>query len=117
MYHLLGSFKKLSKKPDKDDPALVHPWKGGGNVAWLISAYYGRKGVVEHRKISNFKRQITNKSQIPIINDQNRFGISNLGYCNLFDICDLEFLISYHANTPWIFMVRHLPLRGSLKEA
>jgi hypothetical protein len=43
-------------------------------------------GVVEHWKISNSKHQITNKSQIPILNDQNRFGISNFGHCYLFDI-------------------------------
>jgi hypothetical protein len=41
---------------------------------------------VEHCKISNSKHQITNKSQIPILNDQNRFGISNFGHCYLFDI-------------------------------
>jgi hypothetical protein len=40
-------------------------------------------------KISNSKHQITNKSQIPILNDQNRFVISNFGHCYLFDICDL----------------------------
>jgi hypothetical protein len=45
--------------------------------------------------------EITNKSQIPILNDQNRFGIWNFGHCDLlvivicliFGICDLEFLI------------------------
>ena len=46
-------------------------------------------GVVKHCKISNSKHQITNKFQIPILNDQNRFGISNFGHCGLFDICDL----------------------------
>jgi hypothetical protein len=62
-------------------------------------------GVMEHGKISNPKHQITNKSQIPILNDQNRFGIlklgtrpqggeskrsaDNFGHCYLFDICDL----------------------------
>jgi hypothetical protein len=45
-------------------------------------------------KNPNFKHQVTNKSQIPIINDQTMFGISNLGYCYLFDICDLGFGIS-----------------------
>jgi hypothetical protein len=45
-------------------------------------------GVMEHCKISNSKHQIANKSQIPILNDQNRFGIWNFGYC------DLEFLSS-----------------------
>jgi hypothetical protein len=33
--------------------------------------------------------EITNKSQIPILNDQNRFGIWNFGHCDLFDIWDL----------------------------
>jgi hypothetical protein len=56
-------------------------------------------------EIPNSKHQITNKSQIPILNDQNRFGIlklgtrpqggeskrsaDNFGHCYLFDICDL----------------------------
>jgi hypothetical protein len=31
------------------------------------------------------------KSQIPIFNDQNRFGILNFGHCDLFGICDLLF--------------------------
>jgi hypothetical protein len=47
-----------------------------------------------NHKIPNFKHQITNKSQIPISNDQNRFGISNFGHYDLFDICDLRFGIS-----------------------
>jgi len=62
-------------------------------------------GVLAHCKISNSKHQITNKSQIPIFNDQNRFGIlklgtqpqggeskrsaDNFGHCDLFDICGL----------------------------
>ena len=58
--------------------------------------------MVEHCKISNFKHQITNKYQIPIFNDQNknRFGISNFGHCDLFDICDLEFLFRQDSSTP-----------------
>jgi hypothetical protein len=51
-------------------------------------------GVMEHCKISNSKHQITNKYQIPIFNDQNRFGIWNFGHCDLFDIWDLGFGIS-----------------------
>jgi hypothetical protein len=35
------------------------------------------------------------KSQIPIFNDQNSFGISNFGHCDLFGICDLSFGISF----------------------
>jgi hypothetical protein len=56
-------------------------------------------------KIPSSKHQITNKSQIPILNDQNRFEIlklgtrpqggeskrsaDNFGHCGLFVICDL----------------------------
>jgi hypothetical protein len=40
-------------------------------------------------EIPSSKHQITNKSQIPILNDQNRFVIWNFGHCDLFDICDL----------------------------
>ena len=56
-------------------------------------------------KIPNSKHQITNKFQIPILNDQNKFEIlklgtrpqggeskrsaDNFGHCDLFDICDL----------------------------
>ena len=43
-------------------------------------------GVLKHCKISNYKHQITNKSQIPILDDQNRFGILNFGHGYLFDI-------------------------------
>ena len=46
------------------------------------------KGVYQ---IPKSKHQITNKSQIPILNDQNRFGFLNFGHCDLFDICDLLF--------------------------
>jgi len=47
-------------------------------------------------KITNPKYQITNKSQIPIFNDQNfqgltLFGFLNFGYWKLFDVCDLIF--------------------------
>jgi hypothetical protein len=48
-------------------------------------------------KIPNSKHQTTNKSQIPISNDQNRFGIGNFGYCCLFEICDLRFGISSYS--------------------
>jgi hypothetical protein len=34
-------------------------------------------GVVEHCKISNSKHQITNKFQIPILNDQNKKQVWN----------------------------------------
>ncbi|MES0397041.1 MAG: hypothetical protein ABUK17_05795, partial [Syntrophobacteria bacterium] len=66
-------------------------------------------GVVEHCKISNFKHQITNKSQIPIFNDQNSFGILKLGTrpqggeskrsADNFGHCDLLFGIFSHFST------------------
>ena len=49
-------------------------------------------------KIPNSKHQITNKSQIPIFNDQ-MFEIWNFGHCYLFDICDLEFGIYNNPGT------------------
>jgi hypothetical protein len=48
-------------------------------------------GVVKYCKISNLKHQTTNKSQIPIPNDQKKFGILNFGHCDLFDVCGLLF--------------------------
>jgi hypothetical protein len=79
--------------------------------------------VVGHCKISN------SKHQIPIFNDQNRFGILKLGtrpqggeskrsadsfgHCDLFDICDLYFGISIppmfdYSNNPFRYMPRCL---------
>jgi hypothetical protein len=46
-------------------------------------------GARQTYEIPNSKYQITNKFQIPILNDQNRFGISYFGHCDLFAICDL----------------------------
>jgi len=40
-------------------------------------------------KIPNSKHQITNKSQIPIFNDQNKFEILNFGHWDLFVIWNL----------------------------
>ena len=53
-------------------------------------------------KTPNSKHQITNKSQIPIFNDQN-IGISDFGHCDLFGIWDLIFGI-----------YNNLPLQKSL---
>ena len=39
-----------------------------------------------HSKISNLKHQIPIKSQTPIFNDQNTFGILNFSHCDLFGI-------------------------------
>jgi hypothetical protein len=46
---------------------------------------------VENCKISNYKHQIPMKSQIPIFNEKDRFGILNFGHCDLFVICNLLF--------------------------
>ena len=80
-----GSELVAAKKPDPKDSALDCPWGGIHTLSPLRQS----AGVVEHCKITNPKHQITNKSQIPILNDLNRFGISNFGHCDLFDICDL----------------------------
>jgi hypothetical protein len=50
-------------------------------------------------EIPSSKHQITNKSQIPIPNDPNCFGILNFGNSDLFVIWDLEFGISSKLNT------------------
>jgi hypothetical protein len=57
-------------------------------------------GVRHTYEISSSKHQITNKSQIPILNDQNRFGIWNFGHWDLFEICDLEFLFLQYSKKP-----------------
>jgi hypothetical protein len=61
----------------------------GNSIAILLALAFCTARATVHRKISNFKHQITNKSQIPILNDQNKFGIWNFGHCDLFDIWDL----------------------------
>ena len=38
--------------------------------------------------------EITNKSQISILNDQNRFLILVIVICLIFVICDLEFFVA-----------------------
>jgi hypothetical protein len=51
-------------------------------------------------KIPNYKHQITNKSQIPILNVQN---VLNFGHWDLFDIWDLGFgiwVLLYNSFTP-----------------
>jgi hypothetical protein len=83
----------LSKKSRPRGPDFEQPPEGI-LVSFLHAEVCWSYGVVEHNKISNSKHQITNKSQIPILNDQNRFAILNFGHCYLFDICDLGFGIS-----------------------
>jgi hypothetical protein len=43
------------------------------------------------------KLQINLKFQYQMTKTKNRFGISNLGHCDLFGICDLLFGISSHS--------------------
>ena len=66
----------------------VHP--GGG--AYLFPYY-----ILFSCLISNFKHQISMKSQISISNDPNRFVILNFGHCDLFVIWYLRFGI-FHRN-------------------
>ena len=85
----------------EEDPASSCPQSGLPRsffdpfVCWSNEVY----------EIPSSKHQITNKSQIPISNDQNSFGIlklgtrpqggeskrsaDNFGHCDLFGICDL----------------------------
>ena len=53
--------------------------------------------------------EITNKSQIPISNDQNKFGILVIVICLRFEICDLKFLV-----TPAYCRMRKRPLKPPL---
>ena len=55
-------------------------------------------------KIPNSKHQITNKSQISIFNDQNMFGVSNLGH---FDFSSIDVLSSrsYTGLGFWILVI------------
>jgi len=46
------------------------------------------------------KLQANLKFQYSMTKTQNRFGISNFGHCDLFDICDLLFGIFNHSSTP-----------------
>ena len=46
------------------------------------------------------KLQTNLKFQYSMTKTQNRFGISNFGHCDLFDICDLLFGIFNHSSTP-----------------
>jgi hypothetical protein len=71
------------------------------SMALPVNTFSG-PGVLKHGKISNSKHQNTNKFQIPISNNQNRFGIlklgtrpkggeskrsaDNFGHCDLFEI-------------------------------
>jgi len=50
-------------------------------------------GVLECCKISNSKHQITNKSQIPIFNDQNKKQVWNFEFWSLLFVCYLRFVI------------------------
>jgi len=50
---------------------------------WSIAKY----------QIPSTKLQTNFKFQYSMTKTQNKFGISNFGHCDLFDICDLEFLI------------------------
>jgi hypothetical protein len=50
--------------------------ESGGELFWSNEVY----------EIPNSKHQITNKFQIPISNEQDRFVIWNFGHCYLFVI-------------------------------
>ncbi len=52
------------------------------NEAIPLEVYWSN-GVVEYCKISNLKHQITNKSQIPIFNDQNTKPVCNFEFWSL----------------------------------
>ena len=88
-----------SKEPGHKGNGSGHPPEGASMVFLSCGSLleWWSNGVYE---IPSSKHQITNKSQIPISNDQNRFWILNFGHCDLFDICDLWFGIFSHSSTP-----------------
>ena len=51
----------------------------------------GRGGKTTKSQTPNTKLQTNLKLQYSMTKTQNRFGISNFGHCDLFDICDLLF--------------------------
>jgi hypothetical protein len=59
-------------------------------------------GILESMKSQtpSTKLQKNLKFQYSMTKTQNRFGISNFGHCDLFDICDLLFGIFNHSSTP-----------------
>jgi len=68
-------------------------------ILWIVSEIALTDLKLSVEKDTNSKHQITNKSQIPISNDQTfkdgmLFGFSHFGHWLLFDIWDLIFIIS-----------------------
>jgi hypothetical protein len=67
---------------------------------WSIGAPESMKSQTPSTKLGprpeggDSEGEITNKSQIPISNDQNRFRILVIVICLIFEICDLEFLVT-----------------------
>jgi hypothetical protein len=55
---------------------------------WSIAKY----------QIPSTKLQTNFKFQYSMTKTKNKFGISNFGHCDLFDICDLLFGISSHSS-------------------
>ena len=71
-------------------PGFERPPEG----AWMLFLLLREPdGVTEHDKISNSKHQITNKSQIPIFNDQNTKQVSNFEFWSLLFVWYLIFVI------------------------
>ena len=74
-------------------------WKSTGVMEWWSIAKY---------QISSTKSQTNLKFQYSMTKTQNRFGISNFGHCDLFDICDLLFGISIPPVLQYSTTTRHL---------
>ena len=66
-----------------------------GSLGLHSSTFRVEKSNPDKSKITNYKHQITNKSQISIKTKLLLFGILNLGHCDLFGICDLLFEILF----------------------
>ena len=111
--HYSRILASMNKKSEPEGPGFGLPPEGASMVFPFLRQ---SAEVMEHCKISNSKHQITNKFQIPILNDQNSLEFWNWGparrvgspseartilvivICLIFEICDLKFLFLQYSN-------------------
>jgi hypothetical protein len=74
--------KAIVKNSGPEDPALDCPLRGLP-YSFPLAAVYWSDGIRDTYEIPNFKHQITNKSQIPIFNDQNTKQVWNFEFRSL----------------------------------
>jgi hypothetical protein len=82
-----------NKEPGLKGPGFGPPPEGASKVFPLLRQSAGMMEAMKSQTPST-KLQTNLKFQYSMTKTQNRFGISNFGHCDLFDICDLLFGIS-----------------------